>query len=193
MPPKIRFTRDAVVEAALKIARAKGMTAVNARAIALEMGCSTQPLFRDFISMEALRQEVRVQAYSLYCQRVTAAMENAQKPYKASGLAYLHFALEEPELFKMLFMYDRRGEGPCEAQEDETTERVLEALMNHLGLTREKARLFHLYSWISVHGMASMIATHYLAFTETEMDELMSGIFQATRLLFEEKEAMESS
>lgn len=60
-------------------------------------------------------------------------------PYKASGLAYILFAKEEPRLFRLLFMYDRltgdvpgHGEGPGESY-------ALEALMSKTGFSRYPA------------------------------------------------------
>ncbi len=38
MPPTVRFTRDAVLHAACQLMRREGMEALNARAIAKELG-----------------------------------------------------------------------------------------------------------------------------------------------------------
>ena len=52
MPPKIRFSKADILHVAFNITREKGIDAVNARAIAKELGCSTQPVFRAFHTME---------------------------------------------------------------------------------------------------------------------------------------------
>ena len=66
VPPKIRYDREAVLQAAYRIARSQGAEAVNARAIARELGCSTQPIFRAFSGMEELRQELLGLARACY-------------------------------------------------------------------------------------------------------------------------------
>ena len=38
--------------------------------------------------------------------------------------------------------------------------------MKSLGIDEEKARMFHLEMWIYVHGIAVMIATSYLEWSE---------------------------
>lgn len=58
MPPTVRFTRDAVLHAACQLMRREGMEALNARAIAKELGGSTQPIFRLFTNMEDLHREL---------------------------------------------------------------------------------------------------------------------------------------
>ena len=111
MPPKIRYDREAVLQAAYRIARSQGAEAVNARAIARELGCSTQPIFRAFSGMEELRQELLGLARACYNSYMARSATLADKPYKGTGMAYILFAREEPHLFRMLFMRDRPQEG----------------------------------------------------------------------------------
>lgn len=51
MPPKVKVTKEEIIAAALEILRQKGMEAVNARAVAAALGCSTQPIFSNYSSM----------------------------------------------------------------------------------------------------------------------------------------------
>ena len=55
MPPKIRITKENIVERAVEIVREHGMDSLNARSLAKELGCSVQPIFRAFDSMGELR------------------------------------------------------------------------------------------------------------------------------------------
>ena len=43
MPPSVRFSREAVLNAAYQLVRREGPNAINARAVARELGGSTQP------------------------------------------------------------------------------------------------------------------------------------------------------
>ena len=62
MAPKNKFTREEMVEAALRVARAKGIDGLTAKTLADELGTSTQPVFTAFGSMDfmALYSCVRV-------------------------------------------------------------------------------------------------------------------------------------
>ena len=55
MTPKIRITREEIIAAAVEIVRRDGDAALNARSVAAELHCSTQPVFSNFASMEELR------------------------------------------------------------------------------------------------------------------------------------------
>ena len=58
MPPKVKITKNEIVQAGLDIVRHEGEDSLNARGIAAVLGCSTQPIFSNYASMEELRRAV---------------------------------------------------------------------------------------------------------------------------------------
>ena len=66
MPPKVKTTKDEILKAALGIVRKGGAQALNARALADALGCSTQPVFSNYPGMDELRADVDRAAYELY-------------------------------------------------------------------------------------------------------------------------------
>ena len=161
MPPKIKTTREDIVNAAVEIVRAQGAQAVNARTVATLLGCSTQPVFSNFATMEALHFAAAEQAYRLYREYMRREIESGKYPdYKASGMAYIRFAREERELFKLLYMCDRSG---APIPENAELNAEMEALVHrNTGLEGADSRLFHLEMWAFVHGIATMFATGFL-------------------------------
>ena len=161
MPPKFKFTREEIRDAAFNITRQGGFPALTARSLAAKLGCSVKPIFGLFRNMEEVGQEVLSAANALYQSYIEKDMaEGKYPPYKASGMAYIRFAREEKELFKLLFMRDRSGEKI--ADEMEEIRPLLEIIQKNTGFSEEKAYLFHLEMWLYVHGIATMIATSYL-------------------------------
>ena len=111
MPPRYKFTREEILKTALNIARKKGIESVTARAVGAELGASSKVIFSLFGNMQTLHEELIKAAYSLYWQFVKEDTTSGKYlPYKASGMAYIRFAKEETELFKLLFMRDRSDE-----------------------------------------------------------------------------------
>lgn len=167
MPPKSLFTRDEVTNAALDIVREYSMTGLTARSLAAKLGCSVKPIFGIFQNMEEVGQEVMTAAGVLYHQYLEGNMSEGKfPPYKASGMAYIRFAKEEKELFKLLFMRDRSNEKIEEQREE--IEPLLALIRKNTGLNEEEAYMFHIEMWIYVHGIATMAATSYLDW-DTEM------------------------
>lgn len=161
MPPRFKFTRDEMIASALNIVREDGITGLTARSLAAELGCSVKPIFGLFQNMEEVQQEVLNAAHTLYQDYLKVDMESEKyPPYKASGMAYIRFAKEEKELFKLLFMRDRTGERIEDERKE--IEPLLEIIRKNTGLGEEDAYRFHLEMWLYVHGIGTMIATSYL-------------------------------
>lgn len=161
MPPKFKFTRAEITQAALNLTREQGISALTARALAAKLGCSVKPVFGLFKNMEEVQGEVLSEANKLYNSYLREDMSSGKYPvYKASGMGYIRFAKEERELFKLLFMRDRSSERAEENREE--IRPLIEIIMKNTGLSEEEAYIFHLEMWIYVHGIATMLATSYL-------------------------------
>ena len=161
MPPKVKITREAIIDKAVDVVRISGASGINARTIASLLGCSTQPIFSNFATMGELVLAVAEKADSLYREYLQKEIERGKyPPYKATGMAYIRFAKEERELFKLLFMRDRAGEPiPQEFVIDNQMETIIQQTT---GFKKEKMQLFHLEMWAYVHGIATMFATGFL-------------------------------
>lgn len=161
MAPKVKVTRDDIINTAVGIVRKYGAQAINARTVASELNCSTQPVFSNFTTMDELRFAVVEMAYALYREYIRKEVESGNHPaYKASGIAYIRFAKEEKELFKLLFMRDRTDETDFESIEFGSE--IESFVQSYTGLKREEAKLFHLEMWAYVHGIAAMLATDFV-------------------------------
>lgn len=188
MPPRVKVTRKDIVNAAVRMVREKGEASLNARMLATYMGCSTQPLFSNFSSMEELKEEVRMAIYELYTgylQRESDA--NQYPPYKAYGMGYIRFAKEEKELFKMFFMRDRSKEKITDDR-DEATQKSIVMMQKDIGLSEEQASRFHLEMWIYVHGIASLLATSYLTLEWNEISSMITDVYQGMKKRYSEEE-----
>jgi len=180
MPPKVKVTKEEIVNAAVSIVREQGVQAVNARAIAAVLNCSTQPVFSNFAAMDGLRAAVSERAEGLCREYIRREVERGEyPPYKASGMAYIRFAKEEKELFKLLYMCDRTGEPIPEGSE--LTDQMEEIVHKNTGLAAAEAKLFHLEMWAYVHGIAAMFATGYLDLPWDLVSRMLTDAYQGLR------------
>ena len=182
MPPKVKITKEEIIRTAVDLVR-KG-EAINARTLAATLNCSTQPIFSNFATMEQLTQAVLEQAKTLYEEYTRREIESGQYPdYKASGMAYIRFAREEKEFFKLLFMCDRCGEDISEY--DELNGRMESYVQQNTGLTGMDVKLFHLEVWAFVHGIATMFATGFLDLPWDLVSKMLTDAFQGLRKQYE--------
>lgn len=186
MPPKFLFTRAEIIEAALRITRRAGLSGLTARSLAAELGCSVKPIFGLFRNMEQVQQEVRAAADARYQAAIREAMSDGRyPPYKASGMAYIRFAREEKELFKLLFMCDRSGQ--TIGEDRDAIRPILAVIQKNLGVDEDTACLFHLEMWLYVHGIATMLATSYLDWDEEFISKVVTDAYEGLRRRYEEE------
>ncbi len=181
MPPKAKITKQDIINTALDIVRREGVEAINARAIAGVLGCSTQPVFSNFASMDEVLDAVIAASYDLYMEYTKRETESGEYPhYKATGMAYIRFAKEEKELFKLLYMRDRSKDKE-HSRESELYEQMKMLVHDTVGVDSSRAGLFHLEMWAFVHGIAVMLATEYCDLDWTLVSNLLSDTYQGLR------------
>lgn len=103
MPPKPKFSREEIVSAALDIVTGHGPSALTARALGAQLGSSARPIFTVFENMEEVSQQVRLAATRQFQQYVRREIEGVPH-FKAIGMNMVHFAMEKPRLFQLLYM-----------------------------------------------------------------------------------------
>ena len=167
MPPKARISRDMVVEAALAVARRDGAERVNARTVARELNCSTQPVMYHFDTIEALRRAVYARADRLHTEYLLTVSPE-EDPLLGIGLNYIRFALREPHLFRFLFQSgctDTRD--VRELIESPALLPILSALGGEAGTDPERTKEIFWTVALFVHGYASLLSNNPMDFDET--------------------------
>lgn len=176
MPPKAKFSKEEITEAAVNIVKSEGLQALTARALGAKLGTSSSPIFRVFQNMDEVQQEVLKSANQLYQNYLEADMKSKKyPPYKSSGMAYIRFAKEEKELFKLLFMRDRSQEKLSENKEE--IRPLIELIKQNLNINENEAYLFHMEMWIYVHGIATMAATSYLNWDIEFINKTLTDVY----------------
>ena len=178
MPTKAKITTEMVINAGFNLVKENGWEGVNARKVANYLGCSTQPIYSCFLNMESLKQEIIKKATSVYDEYIkNYSSVKTDKKYLQFGLAYIMFAKQEKNLFKLLFMRDRQNEVVSQKMQDNNLDLILTTISEKLKISKEKAYNIHLHMWVFTHGIASMIATNYVNFTFEQIEGLLINQF----------------
>ena len=186
MPPKVKITKQEIVAATLSLLREQGEQAMNARTIAAAIGCSTQPIFSNFDSLDELQNAVFAAAYDHYHSFLMREMESGKyPPYKAFGMAYIRFAKEEKQLFRVLFMCDRKGQDLLPSSDYSQS---VDMIMKANGISRAEAELWHLEMWCFVHGIGTILATSYLSLDPELIGSMLTDVYQGLRTKYVKEE-----
>jgi AcrR family transcriptional regulator len=137
-----------------------GPDAVTIRQLAAEMGVSAMTPYRYFADKDAILAAVRARAFDRHAQALEDARAASPDPIaraNAIGAAYVRFALDNPEAYKLMFdiRQPNAGDYPDLVRAAERSKATMTAHLRDLaaaGLFHGDAeKVGHLY-WAALHG-----------------------------------------
>lgn len=179
MPPKAKFTKEQITEAALGIIREKGTDSLTARSLGNKLGSSACPIFTVFKNMEEVQQSVIETAKAVYKAYVDKGLTEVPA-FKGVGTQYILFAINEPKLFQLLFMTEQTSVSNLEGVLpliDENYDRILSSIVTGYGIERDAAKRLYRHLWIYTHGIATLCVTRMCRFSGEEISNMMTEVF----------------
>ncbi len=102
MGPKVKFTREQIIDAAFEIAKTEGINAITMRKIAEQIGSSVAPIYVNFKSIDELNEALIDRIISISQELLSE--ESSGNPFYDIGRASLRFASEYSLIFRDLVM-----------------------------------------------------------------------------------------
>ena len=186
MPPKPKFTREEIVDAALSIVSERGVDALTARELGERLGSSARPIFTVFKNMEEVQAEVRAAAMRRFEAFAPADAGGDMPLFKQVGMRMVRFGLQEPKLYQLLFMQENRR---AESFDDvfgvlgTTADLCIDVLCRDYALNRAEARALFEAVWIYTFGVGALCATGVCRFSEERLSWMLTTEFQAMMML----------
>ncbi len=186
MPPKIKITREMIIEAGFEQVRESGIESVNARTIAKRLQCSTQPVLYSFRTIE----EIKLAVYEKTDVFHTEYLMNIRDDdvMLGIGLNYIRFATNEPNLFRFLFQSGyAKGHSLLEMIDSEDVKPILGAMSQAMSASEEKTKEIFLTIAMFAHGYASIIANNSLEFDERTAARHLTNAYRGAVLAAKEE------
>ena len=185
--------RRALLSAATELAERGGSDGVALREAARRIGVSPSAAYRHFPSRDGLLAHVGSQAREALAQRMLAATadirgssgRSARARYRATGRAYIEFALDEPGLFEVAF---RRCPPALYVPDDPSPYAVLSEALDALdgaGLLAVPRAAAEVPAWVAVHGAAILLGEGMLprddrdAIVNATLDMVSDGLLRS--------------
>ncbi len=174
MPPKVKFQKEEIIEAAVNIAREKGISAVTAREVGARLGVSSRPLFTYFDTVDELKRAVYDYAKKLYQEYVKEGL-TAEIPFLGVGQSYIRFAKQEPELYKFLFLNSPSDiKGSAMEGLKLSQELARESLMRIYHMDGNTADKYFRDLWLVAYSIATLIVTGECRYSDDEISALFT-------------------
>lgn len=185
MPPKPKFKREEIVEAAMRVVSQKGIESLTAQELRTELKCSASPIFTVFDTMKEIQEEVRIAAMRYFEEFAVTDMPDIPI-FKQVGMKMVLFGLKEPKLYQLLFMQENKNAVTFDdvfGELGDTASRCIDTLRKDYDLTQEQAGCLFENVWIYTFGVGALCATRVCHFSEQELSEMLTIEFQAMMTL----------
>ena len=176
MPPKPKFTREEITDTAVDVIRESSLEAITAKAIGDRMGTSTRPMFTYFSSLEELREAALERAWEIYNSYAERGFSRTPA-FKGFAMEYIQFAIDEPSLFRLLFMQKAENMTLRDFLNREGhLDLILTTISENFHIDQEEAAWIYENLWLFAHGIGTVCATGVVRFSNEEIAEKLGTL-----------------
>ena len=174
MPPKQKISRDRLLEHAFLIAEEQGITAVTSRSVAKSVGCSIQPVFSHFPTMDDLRKATFDYACDKFVKEILT-FENQPDFFALVTKWVINLARNKPNLFKLLYLSDGfHGHSLMKVMVNFESNRKMIAKMAELyKLNEDVCKEILMRSCLFLLGISTMICVNHMDFSDEQIGDMM--------------------
>ena len=176
MPSSPKIKKEDMLQAAVESVAQDGYAALNIKAVAKKLGCSTAPISWQFGGMDGLRQELIPFAEQYVEKTYYSFSENEFVAFEQRGKGTVDLALEKPYLFRFLYTGERSQllSNGFELQQDPSDGiNMYEKIADLLEITIEQAMDFAMTMMVYTQGMGTLIASGIVQDTKENMYRML--------------------
>jgi AcrR family transcriptional regulator len=170
--------KEELLQTASEMIDKDGLDSITLRDLTQRLGTSRTAVYRHFASKEALILGVIENGYGqldlMFTPIFQDRTQSVEERFNAMARAYLNFAIEHPNLYRLLFgdKYHQEREELCDYK-DENQATGLYALINLLLEAQEEGIIAPVnpmvqaaMAWASIHGLASLLIDGHLMMSD---------------------------
>lgn len=177
MPSSPKIPKELILENALKMLIREGYSALNIKALAKEIGCSTQPISWHFGNMDGLRKALADYALMYANEKMRPSVDDAINAFEQVGRAYIKIALNEPNLFQFVFLNGSgcypMGNAEMLTQDNDHAE-LIKMIADKFQISEQNAGQYLQDTVLYTHGLATYVATGMMCMSEKEIMALIN-------------------
>ena len=175
MPRSAFFSKETITEAGLEIVRRQGISALTARALGKQLGCSLSPIFTVFKDMDEIHISVRHAAANLFADYVKDVLDY-QPAFKEYGMRLIRFAKQEQNVFQLFL---ERGNSLLD-NAPVMALKCLDEIRESYRLTGEQVLILYRQLWAFTCGIAVLAMQSPEEYPEEMISRMISTQFIST-------------
>jgi len=167
----------ALLAAARRLVEREGPAGASLRAVAREAGVTPAAPYHHYADRDALLVAVAARGFDELAETMSRSAQRQQRRVslvrlQAAGVAYVRFAVRNPELFRLMFsrLLGDRSRYPDLDRSARGAFAVLERLLDGQAPSQARAgpSIIALTAWSTVHGLATLLIDGRLGAPPTE-------------------------
>lgn len=175
MARTIKFSKEDILKKSVDFIKEKGYSKLTVRELAKYIGCSTQPIFKNYANFDKYKKDLKFYLRKDYSSFIYKYVDIKDYLYTIS-YAYALYAKKEPNVFFSLFMADLAGSRTVE--EVLNTDRNIEtinAMVKQYKISLEDAKRVYREVRFYTHGIATQLCVSSIKLNDREIKDLIKN------------------
>lgn len=170
------FNKEELLKKGVEFIKEKGIENLNARDLAKYIGCSTQPIFRNYENMQEYKNELKKCMRDDYSNFINKYVDKDNYLFTIS-YAYVLYAKTEPNIFKALFITELAGSRTIEeVLNTDRNKETINSMIDKYNLQLKQAEDLYRDVRFYTHGIACQICSQSIIIEDKEIYELIKNI-----------------
>jgi AcrR family transcriptional regulator len=178
--------QNTLIEETIRIIAEEGVESVTLRALSKRLGVSRTAPYRHFADKTQLLSRVATIGFERFREHLQQAYQqhngDVLQRFRQMGRGYIHFALQNPSYYKLMFSEPMLAENrspELEAASNASFEQLVNILQQcqQAGLLKkDDIELQAIFIWSNLHGFCSLILQGHLPLDQQQQDGVVSFI-----------------
>ena len=173
MARKIKYSKEDILEKSVQFIKEQGYSKLTVRQLAKYIGCSTQPIFKNYENFDMYKEDLKQYLRKDYTTFIHKYIDIKDYLYTIS-YAYALYAKKEPNVFFSLFMADLAGSRTVnEVLNTDRNKETINAMVEQYKISLKKAKKVYREVRFYTHGIAAQLCIKSIKLTDKEIKELI--------------------
>lgn len=175
MAGTIKFSKEAILEKSVAFIKDYGYHKLTVRDLVKYIGCSTQPIFKNFDNFDLYKNELKIYLRKDYSDYINKYINKTDYLYTMS-CAYALYAKKEPNVFSSLFMTDLAGSRTvAEVLNTDRNRETIYAIATQYKINLKEAENVYREVRFYTHGIATQLCVNSIKLTDREIKDLIKN------------------
>jgi AcrR family transcriptional regulator len=173
MARTIKFSKEDILNKSVEFIKEKGYTNLTVRELSKYIGCSTQPIFKNYNNFDMYKEDLKIYLRKDYSSFINKYIDINDYLYTIS-YAYAYYAKKEPNIFLSLFMADLAGSRTVEeVLNTDRNKETINTMVKQYKISLEDAKKVYREVRFYTHGIATQLCVNSIKLTDKEIKDLI--------------------